>query len=445
MKINPLSKLSFIVAMVFFAGLLLPSFADDPTILSTTTIFPGASTLYRRNLPTPNVYSSNAFQNDGKTRFLTEIQIALENNDSLPHTVVVTLAIGSESHNGFPGLDTTLATFSSVTAPAHSGIAGYQAYFPGVELKPNETYWVVFHSTSSAGTNPNGVSVLAYTNYKSDPAFPLLAKDMAASGDGNNWGYEGVQFGIIAAFVLNGPDPADTLVKGGAFSLISGATFNTLYPPAINGPGSVAYRATLKVTGSPATSIIGLNPYAAAPTYVARSGQPAADTGSLFKSFGDPILNDDNEVAFNATLARDGFTTTANDTGVWSSLGGTLHLAWQEGAPAPGLEETSATFVKASWINLQHGALFIGATTIEPGTLVRSSGIWKWNGTTLTKVVSVGQTDVLIDGVSHGAVKKIFGPASASNGNATSRQVSSSGKLVVLLGFTDKTNAAVKY
>lgn len=434
------------MALVLFAGLILRSFADDPMILNTTTRFAGASQLYRRPLPTTNVYSSNAFRNDGKTRYLTEIQIALENNDSAPHTVEVTLAAGSDAHNGFSGLDTTIASFSSVTTPAHSGIGGYKAYSTPIELEPNVTYWVVFHSTSAAATDAKGVSVLGYTESKSDPTFPLIAGGMAASGDGNNWDYEGVNFGIIAAFVLNGPAPADSLVKGGAFSLITGATYNTLYPPAINGAGSVAYRAMLKVAGAPSSSIIGLNPFGAAPTYVARTGDTAPDTAAPFKTFGDPIINEDNEVAFNATLVRDGGAILAgNDAGVWSTLGGSLRLAWQEGTPAPGLEASGATFVKASWFNLQHGALFIGATTIEPGTLVRSSGIWKWDGTALTKVVSLGQTDVLIDGVSHGAVKTISAPTSSGNGNATSRLVSSSGRLLVLLGFTDKTTAVVKY
>lgn len=228
-------------------------------------------------------------------------------------------------------------------------------------------------------------------------------------------------FGFTATLTVN-PFP---IVKGGECEAVAGSIYHAIYPPAVNGSAFLAFRADLK-TGTAVSSIIGRR--STIVDAVAQSGTTAADTTAMFKAFGDPVINDDGEVAFTATLKSG--VRTGDDAGVWSDLGGTLHLAWREGEQAPGLP-TGKLFAKASWINLQDGALYIGATTSRKG-----SGVWKWDGTTLTKVVALGDGVLLTDGVTH-SVKTIVAPASSGNGNATSRLVGRDGTLTLLLRFTD--------
>lgn len=228
-------------------------------------------------------------------------------------------------------------------------------------------------------------------------------------------------FGFSATLTAN-PFP---IVKGEECEGVAGSIYHSLYPPAVNGGGTLAFRADLK-TGTTVSSVIARRTTAA--VAVAQSGTTAADTTAMFKTFGDPVINGDSEVAFTATLKSG--VRTSDDSGVWSDLGGTLHLAWREGEQAPGLP-AGKLFAKASWINLQDGALYIGATTSRKG-----SGVWKWNGTTLTKVVARGDGVLLSDEVTH-TVKTIVAPASTGNGNATSRLVGSDGTLTLLLRFTD--------
>jgi len=228
-------------------------------------------------------------------------------------------------------------------------------------------------------------------------------------------------FGFSATLTAN-PFP---IVKGGECEAVAGSIYHALYPPAVNGAAILAFRADLK-TGTAVSSFIGRRTTSVAA--VAQSGTAAADTTAMFKAFGDPVLNDDGEVAFTATLKTG--VRAGNDSGVWSDLGGTLHLALREGEQAPGLP-TGKLFAKASWINLQDGALYIGATTSRKG-----SGVWKWDGAALTKVVALGDAVLLTDGVTH-TVKTIMAPASTGNGNATSRLVGSDGTLTLLIRFTD--------
>jgi hypothetical protein len=235
--------------------------------------------------------------------------------------------------------------------------------------------------------------------------------------------------------VTQAPEP---VVKGNSSSALPGAVYGSLYPPAVNGSGTLAFRAGVKVAGVSSTIIarrtIGVEA-------IAQTGTPAAGTIANWKSFGDPVLNDAGDVAFTGTLVQGTGATAADDAGVWCDLRGPLQLAWREGAPAPGAAP-GQLFGKVAWLNLVEGVLYLAAATSD-GT-VKSSGVWRWDGENLTKVLVPGDSLTLLDGTTH-VVAKFSKPNSSGNGNATSRLIGRDATLALLVGFDDGRTEIVTF
>ncbi len=267
--------------------------------------------------------------------------------------------------------------------------------------------------------------------------------------------------GSVAFLAALATATADLPLKGDLFDPIPDATYSAIFGPAVTTGGEVAVRIGIK---GPTGSAINVTNNAViaryvdgVPELVARSGNVApTNTGAgTFKSFGDPLISATGDVAFFGTLNSPTATVTAfNDTGVWTDLIGTgpttgLRNALREGDQALGLA-IGQHFSKVNWMVLNADALYIGADTDNstPTTLatVRSSGVWKWNGDALTKVVAIGDT------ISLGSptptphiVKTISKPASFGTGNAQSRTVSDDGYLVFLIAFTDLRLEVIRF
>ncbi len=246
------------------------------------------------------------------------------------------------------------------------------------------------------------------------------------------------------------------LTKGESFPLVPDAVFANLFPPAVNSQRETALRAGIKV-GKVTDSVIYKQGSEWGGRLVARTGSAAADApgvpGAKFKSFGDPVLNENGEVAFSARLAlANGGPTLANDYGIWSDLSGFLRLALREGDIAPGLDGVQR-FFNVTWFTLGQDALFIGATTSNGATTgaVKKAGIWKWDGKALTKVISAGddvslqrQGEFVLVTETH-TVKTFSRPASTGNGNASSRTASANSFLQLAITCTDGTTGVVTY
>ncbi len=73
---------------------------------------------------------------------------------------------------------------------------------------------------------------------------------------------------------------------------------------------------------------------------------------ATFLSFGDPIISPDGQYAFPAKLAG---VPGSKANSIWTNLGGTLHLALQQGTPLPGLN--SANLVSVMSISMRNSQL----------------------------------------------------------------------------------------
>jgi len=73
---------------------------------------------------------------------------------------------------------------------------------------------------------------------------------------------------------------------------------------------------------------------------------------ATFTSFGDPIISPDGHYAFPAKLAG---VPGSKANSIWTNLGGTLHLALEQGTPLPGLN--TANVVSVTSISLRNSQL----------------------------------------------------------------------------------------
>jgi len=208
--------------------------------------------------------------------------------------------------------------------------------------------------------------------------------------------------------------------------------------PTVNANTSVAFHADLIGAG-----VTGLNNQAielvtgSTQGIVVRTGTFAPDvSGSnstfVYKKLSDPVLNNNDHLAFLATLKTGaGGATGATDTGIWSDWDGTMKLIARKGDPAPG--GVGGTFSSFKQLVLPDvgGPIFLATLGGVPA--VQNTGIWAVapDGT-LTMVVKTGAT------LDNKTVKSIIVFPLAQGAIGQSRSFdASTGKIVYQANFTD--------
>jgi hypothetical protein len=159
---------------------------------------------------------------------------------------------------------------------------------------------------------------------------------------------------------------------------LPGVHFTAFGFPALNSQGHTAFVAT--ITGTGVTALTRTAVWADEGTVpkmcVARAGMAAPGVyGATFSAFCDPVYNNNDLVAFAATLTGAGIARP-NSMGIWSDYpNGFLSLVAQAGQPAPGCG-SGAVFTSFSEIALpdQGGVVFLAALGNYPvGSPVRSN------------------------------------------------------------------------
>jgi len=159
---------------------------------------------------------------------------------------------------------------------------------------------------------------------------------------------------------------------------VTGATYSAFGAPIINNNDNVAFEATLAtVTGSITTANnagIWAGDNTGTLQLVARSGTAAPGTLANFALLSDPVYNDNEAVAFEAILkVATGQATAATESGIWSTSTGSLTLVARQGTQAAGCPAgaTFATFTALALAN-QAGTSGTGGLSFI-GTLNASS------------------------------------------------------------------------
>jgi len=178
-------------------------------------------------------------------------------------------------------------------------------------------------------------------------------------------------------------------------------------------------------------------------TLMAVSGQAAPDCGgALFSTFEDPVLNNNDQIAFIGSLqtARN-LVTARTASGIWTNTSGTMSLVARIGSSAPG---TSGLFSEFHQIVLPDmgGPIFLAKLTGVKSTV--NTGVWC--------VDSDGQTHLLIqtgDVVDVHGVSKVITSFSIFNAcpqvAGQSRSFDASTRTIVFIAtFRDNTWAILQ-
>ena len=252
--------------------------------------------------------------------------------------------------------------------------------------------------------------------------------------------------------------PSVLLQSQSSATAISGATFASFGPPIINDSDRTAFTATLTTAVGIVTTANNSGVWAddstGARQLIARTGSGAAPgTTANFASFSDPVYNNNEALAFRATLkVATGQATAATATGIWATDGtpNSLALVAQEGTgQAPGCP-AGATFATFTELALPDqggatntgGVIFLGTLNANAAAGVTASnntGIWAVDSAgTLQLIVRTG--DVL-NGKTVTALS--FLPALPIVNGQSRSFAQANGDLVYLATFSDKSTAVL--
>ena len=174
---------------------------------------------------------------------------------------------------------------------------------------------------------------------------------------------------------------------------------------------------------------------------VTQTGDIAPGTDDIFLSLGDPIYNNSQEVAFRGFCGGSENSSTA---GIWSDIGGKLALVAREGSQAPGCPIGQTINSLTSLALSDKGQIvFSGKLTDNVAEGVSSSNdaaIWEGTPTQIRPVLRLG------DMVSTKTVASITSslPVERYVGGQSRGISTSTGDLVCAASFTDDTNGLVK-
>lgn len=245
--------------------------------------------------------------------------------------------------------------------------------------------------------------------------------------------------------------PLAVATSGDSACGTAGAIFANFSSASINNSDHVAFAASLRTGAGDATGAnaggIWADDANGARRLIARLGQIAPGTGTngTFTAFSDPVDNDNDAVAFRATLSIGaGLATAASSTGIWSTDSGALMLVAQQGDAAPGcpVGVTFASFPElalngAGGVANRGGVIFLAKLAGVSVTAANNLGIFAVDRTgTLRLIVRTG--DVL-NGKTIASLT--FLPAETLvNGQARSF-APSTGDLVYNATFSDRSQA----
>ncbi len=326
-----------------------------------------------------------------------------------------------------PGL--TGATFASFTDPVVDG--GSIVANAGLKGSPKPPATVVVSNTSGTGT----LDVIARGGDIAPDASGALPMGGATFKSFKAVAIHGGSIGIFAQLKATGASDIGLWPKDGTsplkLALCEGQTIGTMTV----GIGGVTKADSRGIFLSDGTGSY---------TPLARLGKPSGILGANFATLKDPVLSDDNAIAFTAILKGGTAKGLATKTICWQPAGGTLTLLAQ-GGTRPGADLPA----DAQWKDFTSLAIAGGgrgpifAATLVPGkgtvTAKTATGVWACDFTGAPRALfRTGDTIGT-------KVLKSFTLLKATVGNLSiTRSFNDAAEVVWLATFTDKTTAIIR-
>lgn len=257
---------------------------------------------------------------------------------------------------------------------------------------------------------------------------------------------------FIVSVDASGAPPTE-LVRAGEDDPSLGVKLSKLGLPALGAGeslGVVGKLATIAPgTTADTANILYFTPTPPALVPLIQGGTTAADPGTLFSTFFDPVVNDDAQMLFQATIRGDSVKKTTK-TGLWHTDGLALNKIARQGDPAPGADGTSladtfwAGFTSyALPSGLDAGPVFVAKLSGKATTTKDRVGLWAKSSTTpLRLILRTGQDVTVGGGTKTLASMTLLNALPGSFG--VRRSYNTTGSLAVLATFTDKTQALLR-
>ncbi len=226
---------------------------------------------------------------------------------------------------------------------------------------------------------------------------------------------------------------------------LNAANFSRYGVPAVNADGYSAFRAPLTVgaggvTLANAGGIFLLTPPTLGYSPIARTGDPAGDTGAMFSAFKDPVLASDGGLAFPAMIEKLGLHGFTSETLWWKPPGDTLRLLAQAGAEPAGLPGARWGTFSSLTIAKDSGPIFSASLITGRGgvTASNSSGVWAMDSTGNLQLLF--RTGDMVKGktvLSFHVLKSVTGSLGVT------RSFNDSGAVIWRATYTDSTTAII--
>lgn len=186
------------------------------------------------------------------------------------------------------------------------------------------------------------------------------------------------------ATLSTAPMAQQVALSGGDVPGLTGVRFKALGSPTMNDDEHVAFRATLIGSGVTATTNTAiLSDTDAAPlSLVVRTGDPDPITGGTFAYLGNPVTDNSENVLFFAKLQLGSGVNANNDGGLWRYVAAadSLQLIAREGQVAPGVEDGAAFKSFPSTVLDSAGGAFVAKLVIRGRVNANNDeGVWLFN------------------------------------------------------------------
>ncbi|HEX4084609.1 MAG TPA: SUMF1/EgtB/PvdO family nonheme iron enzyme [Chthoniobacteraceae bacterium] len=229
-------------------------------------------------------------------------------------------------------------------------------------------------------------------------------------------------------------------VAGAGGPGIAGATFATYGVPIVSATGHSAFLAKLTVSGAVTkANAAGVFADFGAGTYPALARLTgSAGTGITFELLRDPVLADDDGLAFHATLG--GPPAPARDSIWWEPPGSPLELLAQSGGPQPPGAPAGAQWKAFNFLSIVtgYGPLFTATMTAGKGGITGRDAAGAWavdSKEALTFLFGSGQS------LGIETVKNFTVLSAVAGSTGLTRSFNSGGQVIWTATFTDGAEA----
>ena len=234
-------------------------------------------------------------------------------------------------------------------------------------------------------------------------------------------------------------------------ALLPGLTSNAIGSPVGNCRGELAFVqgfATAKNGATTAANNLAvMTDRSGAWEVVARKGDVVGESGVLWSSFNDPVLNDERDVAWIGTLS--GTPTALNTAIAWNQPASGTQIVARKGYSAPGVEGgVFDTFTSMALPDGGVGPVFTATLLaktngVSPGpggvTAMNDSGLWAVDSTGAARLLlREGQT------LAGRTVLRFTALATIAGSPGQTRSFNAHRTIVASLGFSDRTEAIVQ-